>query len=291
MISMAFIETELDALLDAGMAAVDPKSRIAMVVREVRKMHAANPDDWRATRAEIKKRWQTHGGAVRDRNGYELNTACTVAALLHGKKDFVETLRIAFNMGWDCDNNAATAATIIGVIRGRRWMNEQNWHIADVYRNTTRDEMANDETLTGLEDTLIQCARLAIASGGGKLNTDAGGSVYRIHTQSPANVQPLATAAAQVAQVREAFSADLERDLASSGATQARAAYVAICLEEADRIQQDAPEKLKAAVTELAKYPGLIDSLYKAPEPRGERLREQAERVGLRPMAISRKND
>ncbi|MFH1264289.1 MAG: hypothetical protein ABIK89_01080 [Planctomycetota bacterium] len=47
-------------------------------------------------------------------------------------------VEIPADFGWDADNNAATAGTIIGVIRGRAWMRAQGWQIADRYRNTTR---------------------------------------------------------------------------------------------------------------------------------------------------------
>ena len=47
-------------------------------------------------------------------------------------------------------------------MKGRRWMNEQGWDIKDVYRNTTRDDMPNDETLTSLENKLIEAARITI---------------------------------------------------------------------------------------------------------------------------------
>jgi hypothetical protein len=281
MIAMAFVKDDINFLLDAGLAAVDPQSRVADVVREVRKMHAASPDDWRKMRQKIKDRWQTHGGEMRDRNGYELNTACTIAALLYGEKDFVETLRIAFNMGWDCDNNAATAATIIGVMRGRRWMDEQGWNIADVYRNTTRDNMPNDETLTGLENTLIECARIAIAERGGQRTTREGRRIYRIRIEDAANVEPLASADVQLARLREHFLPQLVRDLATTGQPHARAAYVAICLDECERLQQTEPEMWSAAIKALAKYPALVDDLYKAPGPTGELLRQRAQPAGL----------
>ena len=127
-----------------------------------------------STRLAIKNRWQLHGGIVRDRNGYELNTACVIAALIYGHGDFVETLRTAFNFGWDADCNAATAATIVGVMKGRRWMNEQGWNIKDVYADTTRDDMPMNETLTGLENLCIEAAQITIVKNGGK-HYDVGG--------------------------------------------------------------------------------------------------------------------
>ena len=77
MIATAFVETDIDKILDAGLAAVDPKSKIAEVVTTTRQFCRDNPNDWKKTRLAMKERWQKHGGIVRDRNGYELNTACT----------------------------------------------------------------------------------------------------------------------------------------------------------------------------------------------------------------------
>jgi len=281
MISLAFVEHDVDRLLDAGLAAVDPKSRVAQVVRETRVLCAAHPNDWRKTREQIKQRWQTHGGGVRDRNGYELNTASTIAALIYGKKDFVETLRLAFNFGWDCDNNAATSATIIGVIKGRRWMDEQSWDIADRYRNTTRDNMPMDETLTSLENKLIQCARIAIKEQGDSVPGNKPRHVYGIRPELPANIQPLATPAIQLAQVREHFANSLKNELGAKPPANARAAYVAIALDDFKSLEQSSPTEWSSALKELNKHDALISELFKSPNPRGPELRKLAARAGL----------
>ena len=260
MIATAFVETDINKILDAGMKAVDPKSKIAEVVATTRQFCRDNPTDWKKTRLAMKERWQKHGGIVRDRNGYELNTACVIAALIYGNKDFVETLRTAFNLGWDADCDAATAATIVGVMKGRRWMNDQGWNIKDIYRNTTRDDMPNDETLTGLENTLIECrtasrfARTAatiIDSANGKVHAE----IYRIPTEQPANIEPLATAAAQIANLRKHFAPQLEKDLAAPGVTRARAAYIAICLGETERFKRESPASMVSRNRRTGKVP------------------------------------
>jgi hypothetical protein len=184
-------------------------------------------------------------------------------------------------LGWDCDNNAATAATILGVIHGRRWMNEQRWEIADLYRNTTRDYLPGDETLTGLENTLIECARHTIKERGGELTTRGARPTYRIRVEDPANVEPLTSSADQTDRVREYFRSRLERELKVAGVTRARAAYVAICLGEAERLQRESPDAWRAAAEELASNSALIEELFKAPDPAGGRFREAAKRAGL----------
>jgi hypothetical protein len=282
MASLAFVEEDVDRLLDAGVAAIDPHSKIAEVVSQTRAIHQAHPDDWRAGRLAVKQRWQTHGGGIRDRNGYELNTASTVAALLYGKQDFVETLRIAFNFGWDADNNAATAATIIGVMKGRQWMDAQGWEIADVYRNTTRDDMPTNETLHSFEDALIQCARIVIREQGGEIPNDAQGpGVYRIPQQAPANVMPLATEEAQHAAALGEFLEQLDAGLAGPPEVAAGAAYLAMCLDQAERIAQEAPGTWKRAVAELQKHPRLLEVMATAPTTRGEEIRRAAIQGGL----------
>jgi len=291
MIATAFVEDDLDRILDAGLAAVDPQCRVAAIVCEVRRLCRANPNNWRATRAQIKQTWQTHGGGLRDRNGYELNTASTIAALIYGRMDFVETLRLAFNFGWDADNNAATAGAIVGVIQGRRWMSDQGWNIADRYRNTTRDDMPLDETLTGLENTLIECARIVIERQGGELISkrssqgrgqgEGGLKSYRIPTESPANIEPLSKPETQLARLRGQFLPRLENDLASSGIACARAAYLAVCLGEDERLKKGSPAEWMAAVAELQKHSAIVKQIFTTTAPAGRHLRRNAQRAGL----------
>ena len=244
MIATAFVETDIDKILDAGMAAVDPKSKIAEVVTTVREFCRDNPNDWQATRLAIKDRWQTHGGIMRDRNGYELNTACVIAALLYGHKDFVETLRTAFNFGWDADCDAATAATIVGVMKGRRWMNDQGWDIKDIYRNTTRDDMPNDETLTGLEN-LRHRSRPHHHQKKWRRTYRRTQPTYLSHsTEQPANIEPLSTPPTNSPTPRKSSHPSSRMTSPLPGVTRARAAYLAICLGEAEKLKANSPESL-----------------------------------------------
>jgi hypothetical protein len=284
MIATAFIESDLDRILDAGLAAVDPKSRIAQVVRQTRKICAAHPDDWQAARRQFKTRWQPQGGVVREKNGYELNTACTVAAFIYGQKDFVQTLRIAFNLGWDCDNNAATSATIVGVLRGRRWMNAQGWNIVDRYANATRDQMPMDETITGLENTLLACAQLVVKGQGGDVTDVEGQRVYRIPREAPANIFPLAATADAEKQLRDAWLPRLSKDIETPGPSRARAAYLAICLGEADRLERESPVAWQAAINELQAHRALVAEIFKNSAPAAQRIAEAAQLAGLAPL-------
>jgi len=221
---------------------------------------------------------------MRDRNGYELNTASTIAALLYGKGDFVETLRTAFNFGWDADNNAATAATIVGVIKGHRWMQQQGWNIRDRYRNTTREGMPNDETISSFANRLVALADRLITEHGGKKYIVDGQTVYRIRLEKPANVEPLPNPADQFTRLQSKMKPEIEVSLApgSTARQQARAAYLAICLDLAETLRQQHPDQWSQALAALNNYPGLLRALFDSPTPAAAKLRTRATAAGLK---------
>ncbi len=282
MIATAFFENDLDKILDAGVAGVHGESVIREVVDRTRAWVKEHPDDWKATRTAARDAWTRVDGGMFDRNGVRLNTAATVAALLYGKGDFAQTLRHAFNFGWDADNNAATGGTIIGVIKGKKWMDQQRWDVKDVYRNTTRPGMPQDETITRYTDRVIDLARKAIEENGGTVVKD-GGKVtgYRIRVQQPANVEPLPDPPSRVGELREKLVGPIETGLAGSPAERARAAYLAICIGEAPRLRKERPADWAAAIRELQKQP-IVKEIFAAPDPDGPDLREKATAAGLK---------
>jgi hypothetical protein len=242
------------------------------------------PQDWRTTREKIKNKYSRFGGETRDRNGYELNTASTIASLLYGRGDFVETLRLAFNFGWDADNNAATCGTIMGVIKGKKWMDKQGWDIQDIYHNVTRDGMPMDETITRFSDRLFSLSRKAILQNGGRIIEGDGEALFQIARQQPVLVEPLPEPLNRLEELREELVPVLTRDIQVGGIKQARAAYYVICLDEADRIRTQYPDLWKDALEGLAGFPEVIQNLNEAPGPTGDRLRELAGEAGMKEL-------
>jgi hypothetical protein len=291
MIATAFVEDDIDALLDAGLAAIDPSSDVFRIVRDLRRWHARHPDDWRATRRLLKEKYSRHGGAMRDRNGYELNTGSTIAALLYGQGDFVRTLITAFNFGWDADNNAATSGTIIGVIQGYRAMLAQGWPIVDRYRNTTRGDMPQDETITSFADRLVDLAERVITEQGGVRVVEDGRILYRIKTQSPNCVRPLASAGKQTTVLRRVLESEIDRvDPSASREQLARLAYMAICLDMAASLKARKPDLWSSALDALHEHGNVIQAVFHhAPTPLGDSLREKARAVGLQAPGAKRK--
>jgi len=284
MIATAFVTDDIDAIIDAGVACVDPDSAIVPIIGDVRRWHKEHPDDWRTTRRLVRDKYTLYESRTRNQNGYELCTAATVASLLYGDGDLVKTLIGAFNFGWDADNNAATAATVVGVIKGHRWMRRQGWQIKDVYRNTTRPSMPEDETITSFGDRIIEVAgRVITDNGGGKVFRN-GKTFYRIRAEKPGNVERLAEVDEQLAWLKPAMRSRIKAGLGNDATVkeQARAAYLAICLDFAGPIRSRRPQLWAEALASLEKQPKLLEVMFSnSPGPAGDKLRTAALAAGL----------
>jgi len=295
MIATAFITDEIDNILEAGLKAVDENCAIRQIVTDVLQWHRLYPSDWRTTRRLVKEKYSRHNGAMRDRNGYELNTASTIAALLYGEGDFVKTLMTAFNFGWDADNNAATAGTIIGLIKGYRWMMKQNWKIVDRYHNTTREDMPMDETISSFADRIIDLTEKVITKQGGRRQNVNGQIVYHIHLEKPTNIVPLSNLAEQTARLQLEMKSAIETTIANESRSSktgraenddrklAFSAYSAICLDLAQDLKQNYPEQWPKALKALNHYPKVVQVLFfHSPFPAGDELRRKAIAAGLK---------
>jgi ADP-ribosylglycohydrolase len=293
MLATAFLTSDMETILDAGATALDPRSVMSRIVADVRQWHTENPKDWRASRRLTRDKYCKYGGRdMRDRNGVWLNGASTIAALLYGDGDFVQTIRSAFNFGWDADNNAAASGAILGVVKGNRRLSAQGWNIKDLFRNTSRDNMPADETITSFGDRLIDLARRNITEHGGAEASVKGRSVFRIPVERPANVEKIPDPRRQYDELRGRLGSAIEQGIAA-GTTErqkACAAYLAICLDFAPKLMSRYPERWQTAVAALSAYPRVLQVIfYESPIPAGRKLAEKASAAGVIKPAASLK--
>ena len=237
MIATAFFEDDPMKIIEAGLAAVDGKSEIHSIVSNVKKWYLAHPDDWRKTRAQIKEHyWEGTWGNPGGSNGYRTITAATIGSLLHGRGDFVEAIRLAFNFGWDADNISSMVGTIMGVLKGEKWIRAQGWDIKDEYRNTRRPGLPEDLTITDFANLHFALAQKLILENGGekiKINGEEG---FRIVLEEPRIIEPLPNPLHRAEELREQWWPIIQEDLSGNHPRQARAVYVAICLELVDQV-------------------------------------------------------
>ncbi|MBO9151345.1 ADP-ribosylglycohydrolase family protein [Chitinophaga sp. GCM10012297] len=264
MIAMAFVNNDVDSLLNAGMAAVDRRSHTFQLIDSVRNWHRQNPGDWKKARQLLHDRYTRENGGLRDKNGTELNTGAIVMALLYGKGDFAESLRLAFNLGWDADCNAATVGSILGAMRGYRKMLANGWKITDRYANTSRDHMPADETITSFADRLVELFEMVNEQQGGRRELSGGRPVYLIRQQRPAPVLLQKTGKERQAGLP---GEDPLRQLTLGITTgtnpeKARAAYMAVCLGFDRRLARSHPQAWREAKAQLGGYWKVMNNIF-----------------------------
>ena len=113
--ALAFVERDVDRLLDAGLAAIPSDCLVARVAADLRAWCLADPD-WQTTRARVSERY----GYDRFPGNCHVipNHAVVLMALLHGGDDFGRVMTIANTAGWDTDCNAGNVGCLTGIRLG-----------------------------------------------------------------------------------------------------------------------------------------------------------------------------
>ncbi len=113
--AQAFVEPDLDALLDTGLRFVPRNSTIYRLVNDLRAWRAAEPD-WRKTREKIA---EIYGYSTYPGNCHMIpNHALIHLALLYGDNDFQKALMIVNTSGWDTDCNSGNVGCLMGIQNG-----------------------------------------------------------------------------------------------------------------------------------------------------------------------------
>jgi len=167
MYSHAFFESDISTLIDKGLEAIPESSRTHKVISDVKKWYTEDMvdgvADWRSTRRKLYDNYQGTQSNYRYYYWIEstVNTGATVLCLLYGEGDFKETTQIGVLAGWDCDCNPATAAGIIGVIKGYSGLPGDLTDPAvcgDVYKNVYRPFLPDHSVPNPQYDTISNIA-------------------------------------------------------------------------------------------------------------------------------------
>ncbi len=113
--AQAFVEPDLNALLDTGLRFIPKDSTIYRLVNDLRAWHAAEPD-WHKTREKIVEKY---GYSSYPGNCHMVpNHALIHLALLYGEDDFQKALMIVNTSGWDTDCNSGNVGCLMGIKNG-----------------------------------------------------------------------------------------------------------------------------------------------------------------------------
>ena len=116
LIAQAFIESDLDRLVDSAVSFIPKDSIIYRLIADIRDWHATNPGDWYAARAKLASQYgyDKYGG-----NCHMIpNHGLVMLSLLYSQGDFSRAQMIVNTCGWDTDCNAGNVGCILGVRNG-----------------------------------------------------------------------------------------------------------------------------------------------------------------------------
>ncbi len=113
--SLAFVESDLNVLLDTGLSVIPQDSVIARMIRDLRQLRLREPD------------WQQAFMWLREHYGYDKyggnvhmvpNHGLMILSLLYGDDDFQKTMMIVNTCGWDTDCNSGNIGCLMGIKNG-----------------------------------------------------------------------------------------------------------------------------------------------------------------------------
>lgn len=117
----AFGSSDIDHLLDTGLAQIPRDSLIATLIADIRAWHKSNPD-WRVTREQIEAKY---GYDKYPGNCHVVpNHALMVMAVLYAPDDFQKAQMIVNTSGWDTDCNAGNVGCLLGIMNGLEGLDE-----------------------------------------------------------------------------------------------------------------------------------------------------------------------
>jgi ADP-ribosylglycohydrolase len=183
--SLAFVEPNLNRLLDTAVALIPADSLIYALIADLRTWHAAEPD-WRKNfaRIEAKYGYDQYGG-----NCHMIpNHALIIHALLHGDDNFQKSLMIVNTCGWDTDCNSGNVGCLLGIKNGLAALEGQgpDWRgpIADrLYLSTAEGGRGISDAVT----ESYQIINTGRALAGEPLLAPKGGAYF--HFELPGSVQ------------------------------------------------------------------------------------------------------
>jgi len=137
--AQAFVEADVDRLLDTGLSVIPKESVIARLIRDLREWHRTEPD-WRVARSRLEAEYgyDTFGGNVH----VVPNHGVIVLALLYGGGDWDRSMMIVNTCGWDTDCNSGNLGALLGIRNGLSGFESgRDWRgpVADVLYLPTAD--------------------------------------------------------------------------------------------------------------------------------------------------------
>jgi ADP-ribosylglycohydrolase len=182
--AQAFVEKDIDKLIDTAVGFIPKESVIFGMIDDIRGWHAGE-GDWRKTRGLIEANYgyDKFGG-----NCHMVpNHALIIHALLHGEDDFQRSLMIVNTCGWDTDCNSGNVGCLLGIKNGLPAIDAgPDWRgpVADRMYLPTAD---GGRAITDAATETYHIVNVGLALAGREPVAPKGGA--RFHFELPGSVQ------------------------------------------------------------------------------------------------------
>jgi len=196
MYAEAFFETDINKIIQAGLACIPQESQYAEAVRDVIRWHKENPEDWQKTWQLIEDKYNLNpeyrkfscSGTAKNFNiDAKINGAYVVMGLLYGEGNLDKTIITAMRGGMDSDCNPSTAAGILATSLGLE-------NLPEKYKIGIDDTTKFSFTAYDFPSLLKVCETLskeAVVCAGGRIEKNSvGAEEFVIPVQTPV-VPPL----------------------------------------------------------------------------------------------------
>ena len=183
--AQAFVESDIDKLIDVGLEQIPADSTLAKMIQDIRLWHSENSDDWRSTFRKIQENYgyDKYGGNCHIMPNHGL----IIMSLLHSDGDFSEALKIVNTAGWDTDCNSGNLGCLMGIRNGLDGIDANtDWRtpFADICYLPTADASG------GVSDAVAQAQRIV------QIGSELNGATFtepkngaRYHFSFPGSVQ------------------------------------------------------------------------------------------------------
>jgi len=191
MYASAAFESDVPTVIDMALDVVPTTSRTYEVIEAVVTFHQNDPDDWRACQTMLHDAYGAGSTNGRYRGWTEsaINVGLTTMALLYGEGDFQQTVEIGVLGGYDADCNPATAAGLLGMIKGYQGVGGSGGGIlaelpaapaGTAYDVRCLTAVGSLTTAPAVADTLAAAAELQIVAAGGSVTGEGSQQMYTL---------------------------------------------------------------------------------------------------------------
>lgn len=151
--SLAFVESDMNTLIAEGMKYLPSDSKLNKCFEMIIKMHK-DGGTWLDARREVLNKY-SHP----DFTNVVQNLGFVLISLLWGEGDMRETINIALKCGYDTDCTCASAASVVGIIKGYSGLGNEITSLINDYFICGIDVELESESI---KDLAVETAKLAM---------------------------------------------------------------------------------------------------------------------------------